>query len=113
MEKVEQIVNKVEQIIFDNQYPKLQNEWGGVLSAVITKIPSELLKTKWQHLLNFDTMRSDGRFYGIQDGIYYMLLLFITPNGRLVPTIRKDNEENEKYITLIGCSFEFVIIEDK
>ena len=107
-------MEKFEQIIFDNEYPKLQNAKQGILSAVITSIPANLLKTRWEAFLKFDTLRKDGQFRAIQDGIYYMLLLFIGDNGRLVPTLRKQNEENiSKYADKVGSVFEFVIIEEK
>lgn len=104
----------VQQIIFNNEYPKLHNEKYGVLVAVINDISSEILKTKWAGLLRYDTLRSDGRFFAIQDGNKYMLLLFVSDNGFLIPTLRKQNKENsEKYNLLVGDLFEFVIIEEK
>ena len=107
-------MGKFEQIIFDNEYPKLKGERYGVLAAVITKIPAELLKTKWRSLLDYDTIRSDWKFFGIQDGIYYILLLFIGENGNLIPTLRKSTPENEeRYALLVGSPFEFIIIEEK
>ena len=39
-------MEKFEQIIFDNEYPKLQNAKQEILSAVITSIPANLLKTR-------------------------------------------------------------------
>lgn len=103
---------KLEQIIFDNDYPKLSGATHGELVAVINNVSAEILKTKWNGLLKYDTLRSDGRYFGIQDGIYYMLLLFIGDNGHLIPTLRKQNSENsDKYNLLIGSDFEFVIME--
>lgn len=108
------MAKKTEQIIFDNDYPKLSGASFGELVAVINNVSSEVLKTKWNGLLKYDTLRNDGRYLGIQDGIYYMLLLFIGDNGLLIPTLRKQNSENsEKYNFLIGSIFEFVIPEDK
>lgn len=104
----------IQQIIFDNEYPKLHGAKYGELVAVINDVCAETLKTKWSSLLRYDTLRSDGRFYGIKDGIKYMLLLFVSNNGFLIPTLRKQNKENqEKYNLLIGDIFEFVIIEEK
>ena len=54
------MAKEIEQIIFDNEYPKLQNAKQGILSAVITSIPANLLKTRWEAFLKFDTLRKDG-----------------------------------------------------
>ena len=94
------------EIVFNNNYPKLHGQKHARLLAVFTGITSDILTNRFPDLMFYDTRRDDGRFYKIDEGEKYILLLFEGDKGILFTSLRRDNEENfVKYNTAIGQFF--------
>lgn len=101
----------IKEIEFDNNYPKLFGQKHAKLLAVFNDASGELLHTKMQELLRYDTLRDDGRFYFIDKNETYMILFFRGAFGIPFTSIRKSNEENiKKYNDSIGDLFAINII---
>lgn len=99
------------QIKFNNAYPKLHGQKTAKLLMCLSDIPEKLLRTKYNDLLEYDTLRNDGSFYrSWYAGQKFLLLLFLGDKGILFTTLRADNDENRnKYAGLIGAEFEIII----
>lgn len=99
------------EIRFNNNYPKLCGQKQAKLLMCISDIPEKLLRTKYEDLFFYDTLRDDGKFYQAwQAGQKFLLLLFIGDKGFLFTTLRTDNEENrEKYAGFVGVDFKIII----
>lgn len=97
-------------IKFNNKYPKLKGQRHARLIAAFNGMTSELLRNKFPDLMFYDTERDDGRYYNIEDGETYILLLFLGDKGNLFTSLRKQNDENvAKYNDSIGELFNIVI----
>lgn len=100
-------------ILFDNDYPKLHGQKQAKLLMSIGDVSEALLRTKFADLLDYDTQRSDGKFYrSWQVGEKFLLLLFLGDKGILFTSLRKNNEENRNiYNNSVGDIFEIIIKE--
>lgn len=100
----------INEIVFNNKYPKLHGQKTARLLAVITGFSGELLQSRFPDLVFYDTLRDDGRYYNIKPDENYILLLFEGEKGILFSTFRKDNEVNfVKYNPSIGQLFKIKI----
>jgi len=94
------------EILFDNNYPKLHNQTAARLVFVLEDIPGKLLLTKYHGFMCYDCMRDDGLLYNINPDETYMLLLFVGNENIMFSTFRKQNKENvELYAESVGDVF--------
>lgn len=98
-------------IKFNNNYPKLHGQREAKLLMAINEFPEKLLRTKYEALCLYDTIRDDGKYYqSWRAGENFILLLFLGDKNILFTTLRKDNEENrELYNSSIGDVFKIVV----
>lgn len=100
----------VQEITFNNNYPKLKGEKFARLIAVFNDMTGELLRHKFPDLMLYDTERDDGRYYHIDKNETFIFLLFLGGNGNLFSSLRKQNAENiAKYNNSIGDIFRLKI----
>ena len=93
-------------IIFEGEYPKLHNQNIAKLVAVET---IKINQSKHQELLEYDTKRSDGTYYQINDGDYIQLI-FIGDKHIPFCTLRKFSGYSLNYYKeLIGSTLKIVI----
>ena len=95
-------------IKFTDNMPKLQGQttatlvnWGAMSGYQLQKHPD---------FWNYDTLKSDGTNYKLNNDGNYLILYFVGDKGILFSTIRKLNEVNKHYITEIGKQFKIEII---
>lgn len=94
-------------ISFDDNYPKLHNQTVAKLLLTFTNVSGQILKNgTFKYITEFDTLRSDGRHYHIDEKKEYMVLLFLGNKRILFTSIREQNQENtEKYCSSVGECF--------
>lgn len=101
---------EIKKIKFDNNYPKLKNQKQARLIAAFTDVTETILSYKFPDLLLYDTKRDDGRYYKIDKGETYILLIFLGVDGFLFTSLRRQNKENlEKYCDSIGDLFSLIV----
>lgn len=103
--------NTHKKISFDENYPKLHNQTVAKLLLTVTNVSGQLLKRgTLKYVTEFDTLRSDGRHYHIDEKKEYMILLFLGNKRILFTSIRAQNNENtEKYCNSVGECFSISI----
>lgn len=103
-------MSKLNQIVFDNNYPKLNDQKAARLVMVIQDISGEMLLNNFSDLTFYDTLREDGRYYNIKPELDYMLLLFVGNKNIMFSTLRKQNKENAiLYAESVGEMFNISI----
>ena len=102
--------DKVKEIKFNDNFPKLHNQKQARLVMVIQEISGEMLFRNFSELLSFDTRRSDGKYYDFDWEKEYMLLLFVGDKDIMFSTLRKQNEENAiLYAESVGDLFKITV----
>lgn len=98
---------EMEMIIFEGEYPKLHNQNTAKLVAA-EKIT--INQSKHHELLEYDTKRTDGTYYKIDDGDYIQLIFI---GDKYIPfcTLRRAYPEYKLnyYKKLIGKTIKIVI----
>lgn len=101
---------KLDELKFNNHYPKLKNYKTGVVIFLISGLNGVILKQKYDILTMLDTMRDDSTFYTLEDNQAYLVVFLAGDDGGIFTTIRKDNNENRaKYE--VGSRFKIIIEE--
>lgn len=99
-----------QEIRFCGEFVKLHGQTSGTLVAVFSDCKGDILHFKFPHLVGYDTELANGQFYFLNPEETYLFLLFIGNDGILVPSFRKQNDENfAKYADNIGSEFDFII----
>lgn len=103
--------NMENEIVFDNNYPKLHKQKHACLVMAIQDISGEELLKRYPIFTAYDTKRDDGRYYDIKLEENYMLLLFVGDKNIMFSSLRKQTKENAKlYAESVGEMYKIKIM---
>lgn len=91
-----------------SRYMKMHGE---SRARLLASVSYRVDKMRDRELLYYETLREDGtRYDGIEDGGWYLMLLFLGEQGHLFTIMRRQTQARiELYDHLIGKTFDFRI----